>query len=239
MNNQLEIVAPQAQPTVASMLHAVVEKGVTADSVGAVEKLVELYERMQAKDAEKQFAAAFNALQAEIPDIVASTVIPNRGKYERFEDVMRVVNPLLTKHGFSVSFDQQADDHRIKSICTLRHVGGHSITPGFAVRLGGRADSDTQADCKASTTAKRNALCHALNIVIRQDVFTEENDSAMEGTEYVTPEQADELERRVAETNSDRPAFLKFAGAAKFSEIRAARYDELDAHLRRKEARSR
>ena len=205
MSKQLEIVpAQQSAPTVGQMLQAVVEKGVTSDNVGALEKLVELYERVEQRNSEKAFAASFAALQGDLPTIVASSVIPNRGKYERFEDVMRVVGPLLARHGFSVSFDQIADDNRIKSVCTLRHVAGHSVATSFAVRLGGRADSETQADCKASTTAKRNALCHALNIVIRQDCLSEENDASLESSDFVTPSQADELERRVAETNSDR-----------------------------------
>ena len=171
-------------PSVGAMLQAVIEKGVTSDNVGALEKLVGLYERMEQRNAERLFAASFAALQGELPTIVATSVIPNRGKYERFEDVMRVVQPLLNRHGFSISFDQIADDKRIKSVCTLRHAGGHSASTSFAVRLGGRADSETQADCKASTTAKRNALCHALNIVIRQDCLNEENDASLEAVSY-------------------------------------------------------
>ena len=65
----------------------------------------------------------------------------------------------------------------------------------------------------------------------------EDNDASLLGnmSEFVTAAQADELERRAQETNSNIPAFLKFAGAAKFSEIRASKYDELDALLRKKE----
>jgi len=77
-----------------------------------------------------------------------------------------------------------------------------------------------------------------LNITIRQDVLMdEENDASIIGnpTEFISLFQADELERRVKETNSNVQAFLKFAGADKFSTILAGKYDELDASLRRKE----
>jgi hypothetical protein len=54
----------------------------------------------------------------------------------------------------------------------------------------------------------------------------------------LTEAQADELERRVKETNSDVAAFLRFAGnVRKFSEIAASRYDDLDQMLTRKEQR--
>ena len=51
----------------------------------------------------------------------------------------------------------------------------------------------------------------------------------------MTEEQAFELERRVAETNSNRDAFLKFAGAKSYREIAATKYEILDGFLRKKE----
>ena len=221
------------QPTVADMLHGVIQSGVTQENVVAVERLVSLYERMQDREAEKQFNEAFVGLQADIPQIVASSIIPNRGKYERFEDVMKVVGPLLVKYGFTVSFTNDFKENRIIETCTLSHRGGHSRANSFAVRVG-RADSDTQADCKAATTAKRNALLNALNIVIRQDCLTEEMDPRMDGG-TITQAQADELERRVQETNSDKVAFLKLAGAATYREIATGKYAMLDGMLAKKE----
>ena len=190
-------------------------------------------------DAERKFNTAFVAMQAEMPVIVATSVIPNRGKYERFEDILRKVSPIMSRHGFSVAFSQDVNENRIIETCKLMHIGGHSQANSFAVRAGGKADSDTQADCKASTTAKRNAFCNALNIVIAQDVFADEqNDASLEGnpTDFVTADQADELERRAHETNSDIPAFLKYAQANSFATIRSNKYDQLDSLLRRKES---
>lgn len=230
----LEVSRPD--PSVGQMLQSVIDKGVTAENVAAVGEIVKLYERVQARDAEREFTIAFNALQTDMPTITAKSVIPNRGKYEKFEDLMIVVGPLLTKHGFTVSFSMDFKENRILETCHLKHIGGHSQSNSFAVRSG-RADSDTQADCKAATTAKRNALCNALNIVIRQDVLNEEHDASMEGdpNAKVTKEQADELERRAQETNSNIPAFLAFTKSKKFADIPANRYDELDAMLARKE----
>lgn len=215
--------------SIEQVFEAVIEKQISPDNIAVMKQLL-------AMDAERKFNMAFVALQADLPQITATSTIPNRGKYEKFEDIMTVVSPILEKHGFSVSFSQDFKDNRIIETCHLRHVGGHSHPNSFAVRSG-KADSDTQADCKASTTAKRNAFCNALNIVIRQDVLTEEHDATIEGdpNSKVTPAQADELERRAQLTNSNIPAFLKFAGATKFADIPANKYDELDSMLRSKE----
>ena len=103
--------------------------------------------------------------------------------------------------------------------------------------MSGKADSETQADLKAGTTAARKAFQLALNIVIRQDCLSEEDvDASLIGSGVVTAQQADELSRRVAETNSDRAAFLRFAGNVKaFKDIPASCYERCDAMLSRKE----
>ena len=232
----LETADQSPQPSPAQMLQAIVKGGITAENVTVFEKALDICYRMEQRNAEKDFATAFVALQSEIPIITAKSIIPNRGKYEKFEDLMRVVGPILHKHGFTVSFSMDFKENRIVETCHLKHVGGHSQSNSFAVRSG-RADSDTQADCKAATTAKRNALCNALNLVIQQDCLNEENDAGIEGdpNAKVTPEQADELERRVQMSNSNVPAFLKFAGVSKFSDIPARKYNDLDLMLRRKE----
>jgi hypothetical protein len=188
-------------------------------------------------NAQRQFAIAFNELQRDMPILTATTVIPNRGKYLRFEDCIRQIGPLLSKHGFSVSFDQDWKEGRAVVTIHLLHIGGHKEKTSYAVRSGGRSDSETQADQKASTTAKRNALCLALNVTIQQDCLNEENDAGLEGdpNAKVTTEIAAELEHRAKMTNSNIPAMLKLCRATKFSEIPANKYDELDAILRRKE----
>ncbi len=251
MTKELQITKPaeqalavREQPTAGDMLHAIltaIKSGeVTAEKVAAMDGAMQLCERMQNREAEKHFAAAFVELQHDMPVITAKTVIPNRGKYEKFEDVMNVVGPLLSKHGFTVSFTNDFKENRIIETCHLRHIGGHSQSNSFAVRVG-RADTETQADCKAATTAKRNALLNCLNIVVRQDVLTDEYDAAIEGdpNAKVTPEQAFELERRAKETNSNIAAFLDVAKAKSFADIPANRYDEMDRLLARKEKRGR
>jgi hypothetical protein len=247
MSKQLEIQTreemPMAAPSPAQMMQQMIKSGVTAENVAAFKELAELSWRFEERDAKRQFAAAFVRLQKKLPVIVASSVIPNRGKYERFEDVMKVVGPLLAEEGFSVSFSQEQNENRITATCHLMHEAGETHTNPFTVRVGGRADSETQADCKASTTAKRNALLQALNIVIRQDCLQSEDDPRNEGG-FITEEQAEELQRRVAETESNELAFLKFCGVSAiagkpslthYKSIGSNRYDAADEMLRRKE----
>lgn len=221
---------PTSGLSIEQVFAAVQEKQISPENIEVMRQLL-------AMDAEQKFAAAFVELQAQIPTITAKTQIPNRGKYEKFEDLMAVLTPLLAKHKFTVSFSQTFSDNPIRIIetCHLSH-GRHTLTRSFAVRTR-KADSDTQADCMAATTAKRNALCNALNIVIRQDCLNSEDDAGIEGDvdTKITEEQAEELEHRVLMTNSNTADFLKYAKAISFADIMASRYTELNELLARKE----
>ena len=224
------------EPSALELIASVIERGITAESVGVMERLVSLKRDMDKDKAERDFAAAFVQLQKELPTIVATSVIPNRGKYERFEDVMHQIQGPLHNNGFSVSFNQTLAGGMVTETCHLTHAGGFTRSNSFTVRSGGKADTETQADCKTSTTAKRNALLNALNIVIRQDCLDDEDDARNIGSgQFITPEQAADFQRRVAETGSDEASFLRFAGAKTYAEIPAAKFDILNSNLTRKE----
>ncbi len=223
MPPESEALSIQPEPSIGHMLQGFLQNPEALKNVEVAERMFSLYERAEARTAERQFNAAFVALQQDLPVIVASTVIPNRGKYERFEDVMKVVSPLLVKHGFSVSFSMDFKETRILETCHLRHIGGHSQSNSFAVRSG-KADSDTQADCKAATTAKRNALLNCLNIVIRQDALQNEDDDAtLEGSQ-ITSDKAQYLRERVKEVGFKEDSFFALAGCDKYEDITTGKY---------------
>lgn len=230
--------AVSAPPSVGQMLSAAIDKGVTTENVAVLEKMMDLYERTQAKEAEKEFARAFNALQSAMPAILAAKAVPNndgttRYKFAPYEAIMEQVRPLLQQHGFTVSFSMTFNDGRVTQSCTLQHIGGHSRSNQFSARIGKGppGSSEAQGDGAAGTYAKRHALCDALNIVIEHDTdgFNAKKDGAPIG-----PDQALYIRELLKETKSDEALFLKFAGAAKVEEIGSARYDDCARMLHKK-----
>jgi len=229
-------VPTKPQPTAADILQAVIEKGVTSENVAAVESIVKLYERMEDRKAAMSASRCLRELQAEAKAIPATRAVPARDgsaryKYVPYEEIMEKAQPMLTKYGFSVRYSQRNEADRTTVICILTHDDGHSFTNEFTVRTGSGPPqaTATQADSSAGTVAQREAFCDALNIVRCRD-----DDAQKEGAS-ITPEQADELARRVAETNSNKEAFLKLAGSPDFAHIPAAKYSVLDELLQRKE----
>lgn len=249
--NKSEALAVQ-EPSVAVMLGKIIDKGITAENVAALESLVGLYDRMQSKQAEKDFAKAFSQLQAAMPRVAATKGVPDKQgnikyHYAPFEEIMEQVQPFLTQHGFGVSFDTEFADGRLTSICTLRHISGHSKSNRFAVRIGQGPPHATepQADTSAKNMAKRGALSDALNIVVDHD-----DDARMIG-KPIDRLAAESLLNRVKSTGSDMVAFLKYAGVTLaprddldnhdpiefFEQIPLDRLEQLDEILRRKEGK--
>ncbi len=236
------------EPSVAMMLQKVIEGGITSDNVAALESLVGLYDRMQAKNAEREFNQAFAKLQSELSSVNATRQVPNkdgsvRYRFAPYEDIMETVKPVLIANGFAISFTTRfMEGGRIVSICTLRHVGGFSQSNEFAVRIGGGPPgaTETQADGAAKTYAKRGALCDALNIVVEHD-----DDARMIG-QPIGKALAEDLRARVIGCGANEDSFLKYAGVRvepgiaptfdDYAEISDERWPVLDELLKRKEA---
>lgn len=222
------------------MMHSLLAKADTAEMLTAatatVKELIAAYNMQEDRQARRAFAEDFAALQADLPIVAADSVIPDkygnvRSTYPKYETIMGAVKPVLSRHGFSVSFTTRREEDRCIAVCTLRHRGGHSEVNEFAARTGSGPprSSEAQADGAVATYAKRYALCDALNIAVDHDT-----DARKEGA-TITQDEADDLRRRVMATNSDEKKFLEFAGADTYEGIRAARHEEALAVLRRKE----
>ena len=237
-NTETGIVSAAPVLDVGQMLQRVIDKGLTGESVGALEKLIGLYERMDDRRAEREFAAAYVQMQSQMSAIKPTRIVPNndgtpRYRYAPFDEIMEEVGPRLRANGFSVKFDQNLGDCRITVKCTLLHTGGHYSITEFAVRTGSGPPkaTETQADGAATTYAKRGALCAALNIVIDQD-----NDAQQLGS-TITNAEAHALADRVTALGShiDEKKFLAFAGAPDYASIRSACYPMLLQFLAKKE----
>jgi hypothetical protein len=226
-------------PSVGSMLGAFIDKGLTPDNVAAFKELIQLHREQVALDAAKEFAVALADLQAETIHVQATKKVDEkvdgscRYKFAPYESIMKEVQPMLAKHGFSISFDTENGDQRLTSICTLMHKGGHSKVNKFAVRYGKPpGSSDAQGDMSTKSYAKRGALCDCLNITIDHD-----DDARMEGA-TISADEAAQLEARVEKCHGDKAKFLKLAGSTSFDAITTAKMDVLLDFLERKERQS-
>ena len=111
-------------------------------SLEQVEKMMDLQDRWERKEAEKSYNAAFAAFKAEAVRIIKGRKVtdgPLRGKeYAELHDVVDAVTPALSRHGLSTAWKLTKDEPQwLEVTCTLKHVGGHSES----VSMGGPPDA--------------------------------------------------------------------------------------------------
>jgi len=209
MSNDLTI---HEEATPASMLQSAIEKGMDAASI---QILANIHFQFEEKRAEREFNAALTAFQAECPVILKAKMIEfptKRGgkfksQYAEMDDIVEQTKQLREKHGFSFSFKRLMEEKRIIVQCELRHIGGHKTLTEFAVPM--PTDfliSEQHAIAGAVTFCERYAFRGALGIT----TGLPDND----GKEFIgkiPPEQVQQLQQLIDETDSDIPGFWKFA----------------------------
>lgn len=234
--DQLAIAEPSVALMLQNALNSIQSGDITGQHVEVLSRMMDLYERNEKREAEKAFASALVDLQGETIRVKATKAVdpkPDgtcRYRFAPYEEIMAIVQPMLTRHGFSITFDTEEGDARLNSTCTLTHKGGHSRANRFAVRYGKPpGSSDAQGDMSTKSYAKRGALCDALNIIIDHD-----DDARMVG-KLIGKALGEDLRARVKACGANEEAFLKFAGAANYESIPDDRFDALDLMLTRKE----
>ena len=248
MNENLQViprdeggaVAQRPLPSPLALLQSAIDGGITAESVGVVKELATMCREQRAEDARAAFNKAFFQLKREMPVLFADKEVKTKSGAVAFvycgpDEIKNMLEPLLSRHGFCILGGQVLANGEATVTLTLIHEAGHSEPRSFTVRVspGNQLMSPTQCDAAASSSAERHCLIKMFQLRTR---VREEDDPRNLG-DMVTQEQADELERRVHETNSNLPAFLKFAGSktGKFVDIPANRYAECDRMLAQKE----
>lgn len=240
MTDQTQLAVRSEEPSAGQLLAAVLERGVTAESVGVVREMLQMQRELREEEAKREFAQALSALQDETGQIQAMSVVTKKGgigelyRYAKLEDIMKRVQPLLVKHGFSFSFDTIGGDGNLTAIFELTHKSGHSKRNQFTCRVSkGLNTNSSQDDMGAKSYAKRGALCDGLGIVISQD-----NDArTVDHGEFVSAQIAGDLRMRFVKTKfADREAaMLKWLHAASWEEIPAHRIEDLISQVQKAE----
>lgn len=229
--------------SIQGLLHYALEKG--AD-VGALEKLVDLHERVTKTEAAREFARAMAAFQAECPPIKKDSTakIATRGgsgysyTYAELDSIAATVNPLLRENGLSYTWNSSVDERgaMLTCICIVRHINGHSESSNFTLPIANdSAMSPQQKVAAALTFARRQSLVAALGLVT-----TDEDTDAVRREVDRTPinaDQADQLDELIDDAEIDRARFLRFLGVEKLADLAATRFDEAKAAIAEKKRR--
>lgn len=225
-----------AQQGPGALLNAIVSMAKDSSvDVAKLDALLGMQERMEARQAEREFAAAFGRLSADLPRVKKNGTIDlgvdkQNGKvrgslpFARWEDIDKVIRPLMIREGFTLSFDSDPRPGEGGGLIVtgkLMHRDGHIRTASMPLSLdSGPGRNNLQAMGSTLSYGKRYCAEMLLNIV-REG---EDDDGKRGGTKYITPEQVQELVDLAAAAGRPEGPFLQrlFAGAVRsFDEIEA------------------
>lgn len=198
-----------------------------------VTALMDLYERVTARQARQAFDLAISAAKAEIPVVEANRTGHNSKRYADMAAFARAVDPVLGKHGLSYRFRTvQAD--RIQVTCILSHREGHSEE----TTLSGPPDATgsknaIQAIGSTLTYLQRYSLKQALGLAAADD-----DDGAKAETGVITDAQRDELGALIEATGTDIAQFCGFMRVEALADIPAGQFGRAKAALEAKQRRA-
>lgn len=134
--------------------------------IDKMERLLQMHERMQAKEAEQAFNAAMAQMQCEIPTVGEGAVNLHTGNtYATLDDINFTLKPIMQRHGFAITFkvDRESTGVSVKGI--LMHSAGHREDTTMFLPIDiGKGRNDVQAVGSSVTYGKRYVMCALLNI---------------------------------------------------------------------------
>ena len=206
-------------PTPAEMLDTAVRQG--AD-IAVLEKLMALQERYEANAARKAFDAAISDAKSKIPAIVKN-VKGHTNKYADLAAITTVVDPILSAHGLSYRF-RTAQSDKITVTCVLSHRDGHSEEN----ELSGAPDVGPGRNAvQAVGSTVKYLMRYTLTLAL--GIATTENDDdgkAAGAAATLSPQQIEEMQRKIIDVDADLPAFLVWLAVEKLDDLAAARFDD-------------
>lgn len=141
----------------AAMLLDVISRAASDPTIDIdkMERLLAMAERVEAQKAEREFNAAMALAQGEMPRIEAlGRNSQTNSNFARYPDIDRIVRPIYTRHGFSVTFGTRPSDDPAILIVTARvaHRAGHSERYELAVPADGKGAKGNDVMTKVHAT---------------------------------------------------------------------------------------
>jgi hypothetical protein len=221
------------------MLDRAVQQGA---GVEVLERLMALQERYEANQARKAFDAAIAKAKAEIPAIVKNKLVDfvgNTGKrttyrHETLDQVIDVVQPILSKHGLDTRFRTESQPGFLTVICRLAHEAGHSEENSLTAPVDTSGNKNAiQSIGSAQTYLCRYTLKAALGLAAAED----DDGTASGNGGTISSEQAHRILDLANEVGADIPKFCAFFKIESIPDLPVGRFNDALRMLEMKKAK--
>lgn len=208
--------------------------------IDKMERLMAMHERMLARQAKAAYNDALAQLQPKLPVVSERGGITNaagkvQSKYALWEDVVTTISPMLSEHGFALSFRVSRDGDRQNVTGILSHRDGHSEETTLSLPLDMSGSKNAVQGVGSTVSYGKRYTTQALLNIVSGD---QDNDGNGNGSGTISAEQKDELVRLMQETGADTEKFLKYMAVASLDEIKAANFNRAKTALEAKQRKA-
>lgn len=226
-------------PSVSPM--AMIERAIAGGAtVEVLDKLMDLKDRHEDREARKAFDRAIAAAKAALPSVRKSRTVDftNRSgqrtnySFEDMATISRAVDPVLGEHGLSYRFRTKQEGKTVHVTCVLSHRDGYSEETSLSAQNDESGNKNAiQAVGSTVTYLQRYTLKAALGLASSDD-----DDGKAHGSQAkaVTEEQFTELRSMIDATGADEDKLLKHFDLNSLHDMTAPQFDQAMAMLRRK-----
>ena len=222
-----------------SVIQRAIDSNVDAANL---EKLIDMYERVEKMNAERYYNQSMRDCQADLLNLVHdSRNTHTQSTYIDLSTVITQGKPIWTKHGFSISFYEQEPTKKdwIRVCADVMHVGGHHKVHYIEIPVdgqgaqGGRSSMNpVQGVGSSHAYARRYLIFDIFNI--------SHSEHDLDGANLVitiNKGQAEWIHKMIEKTGADTDAFMKWANVPTVEDLPQSRFEDAKRLLSKKEAR--
>lgn len=199
-------------------------------SIDKLERLLAMKQEIEAARRKEAFFDALAKVQAAMPQVEQNGIIDygqGKGKiaYAKMEDIDRVIRPIYSGQGFSVSWDSEpVFEGKMIRVTGTFAAHGHSETRQMTAPADGSGGKNAVQGV-ASTVAylKRQVSKMFWNLI---EKGADKDGAELAKLKPITQEQADDVRSKVQEVSGNMAALLKILKVDKVEEIRAGQLKE-------------
>lgn len=210
----------------------------TSVDIDKMERLMQMHERIVARDSQAAYASALAEMQPELPMISERGGIRDRNgnvqsKYALWEDVIGIITPILSKHGFALSFRTGNDANGVTVTGVLSHRLGHSEQTSLTLPIDTSGSKNAVQSVGSSTSyGKRYTSAALLNLRTGEK---DDDGKAGGATGLVSDEQAANIQTLMTEVGGDSKAFLNYFGVELVADLKEKDYKRAMSALKKRQ----
>jgi len=200
-----------------------------AVDIEKMERLLAMQERILDRNAKAAYAAALSRMQPELPTVAERGTIKNKAggvqsRYALWEDVVSVITPILSRHGFALTFRTSNPEKLVTVTGVLTHQEGHSEETTLTLPIDSSDFRNLVQSIGSSVSyGKRYTAAALLNL--RSGLSEDDDGQAYSRGECISEKQVADITALLSEVGADKVRFLKYIGIDSIESILVANYD--------------